>query len=334
MKEKKLKWGILGAAKIARSLAPAIRESQFAVPYAVASRTAEKAQAFAREYGFQKSYASYEALLQDPEVEAIYIPLPNGLHFEWTLKALKAGKHVLCEKPLADDVTQCRKMIAAARKSGRQLMEAFMYRFHPQTTKVKEFLTAGAIGEVRIIRAAFGFPLNQEAPNVRLAADLAGGCLMDVGCYCVNAIRHFFGEEPTAVLGHAARAKAGGVDLTFAGTLIFSDQRAGVFNSSFKTVLDWGVEIVGTQGRILVPSPWKPNAQLALFTVETKGEPQTVEVKNGGGLYHLEVDHFSRCVLEDRPVALPPDDGLRNMAVINALYQSARTGKSVKVRRV
>jgi len=334
MKEKKLNWGILGAAKIARSLAPAIRESQFAVPYAVASRTLEKAQTFASEYGFEKSYGSYEALLRDPAVDAIYIPLPNGLHCEWTVKALRAGKHVLCEKPLADDVTQCRKMIAAAGKSGRQLMEAFMYRFHPQTTKVKELLTAGAIGEVRIVRAAFGFPLNQEAPNVRLAADLAGGCLMDVGCYCVNAIRYFFGEEPIAVLGHAARAKANGVDLTFAGTLIFSDQRAGIFNSSFKTVLDWNVEIVGTQGRIFVPSPWKPNAQLASLTVETKGEPRTVEVKDGGGLYTLEVDHFSRCILEDRPVALSPEDGLRNMAVINALYQSARTGKLAKVRRV
>jgi predicted dehydrogenase len=213
-------------------------------------------------------------------------------------------------------------------------MEAFMYRFHPQTAKVKELLATGLIGEVRIVRAAFGFPLNQEAPNVRLAADLAGGCLMDVGCYCVNAIRHFFGEEPMAVLGHAARGKANGVDLTFTGSLIFSNHRAGIFNSSFQTVLDWRLEIVGTLGRILVPSPWKPNAQLASFTVETKGEPQTVEVKDGGGLYHSEVDHFSRCVLEGRPVALPPEDGLRNMAVINALYQSARTSKLVKVRRV
>jgi len=334
IKEKKLKWGILGAAKIARSLAPAIRESPFAIPYAVASRTAEKAKAFAQEHGFQKTYTSYEALLEDPEVDVIYIPLPNGLHCEWTIKALKAGKHVLCEKPLADDVAQCKKMIAAARKNGRQLMEAFMYRFHPQTSKVKEVLTSGAIGEVRVVRAAFGFPLNQEVPNVRLAADLSGGCLMDVGCYCVNAIRYFFGEEPITVSGYAARGSAKGVDLTFAGTLIFTNHRAGIFNSSFETVLDWRVEIVGTQGRILVPSPWKPSAELASFAVEVKGEPQVVEVKDGGGLYHSEVNHFSQCVLEGRPVAVPPDDGMRNMAVINALYDSARTSSLVKVRRV
>ena len=334
MEAKQLNWGILGAAKIARSLAPAIRESRFARAYAVASRTLAKAETFANEHGFEKSYGSYEALLEDPEVQVIYNPLPNSLHCEWTIKALNAGKHVLCEKPLADNTAQCEQMIAAAKKSGRLLMEAFMYRFHPQTSKIKELVTQGTIGEVRIVRAAFGFPLNQEVPNVRLVEKLTGGCLMDVGCYCVNAIRNLLGEEPISVLGYATREKTTGVDLTFAGTLIFSNHRVGIFNSSFQTVLDWGVEIVGTEGRIFVPSPWKPNAQLASFTVETRGEPKTIEVRDGGGIYHLEVDHFSRCILEDQPLGLPPEDGLRNMAVIDALQESARTGRAVKVRGV
>ncbi len=334
VRDNKLKWGVLGAAKIARSLAPAIRESPFAVPYAVASRTVEKAQTFAREQGFEKSYDSYEALLQDPEVDVIYNPLPNGLHCDWTVNALQAGKHVLCEKPLATDVAQCKKMIRTAKKSRRVLMEAFMYRFHPQTVKIKELLAQEAIGPVRIVRAAFGFLLNQDVPNVRLAEDLSGGCLMDVGCYCVNAIRLAFGEEPSAVLGHAVRGEKSGVDITFAGTLIFSNGREGIFNSSFQTVLDWTLEIVGTRGRILVPSPWKPNPQLVSFTLESDGKTETVETKDGGGIYHLEVNHFCQAILEGRPLDLPPEDGLRNMAVIDALQKSARTGRPAKVRRV
>jgi D-xylose 1-dehydrogenase (NADP+, D-xylono-1,5-lactone-forming) len=334
MSEKKLKWGVLGAAKIARSLAPAIRESPFAVPHAVASRTVEKAQSFAREYGFEKSYDNYEALLQDPEVDVIYNPLPNSLHCEWTVNALKAGKHVLCEKPLGGDVAQCKKMIATAKKNRRVLMEAFMYRFHPQTAKIKELLVQEAIGPVRVVRAAFGFPLNQEAPNVRLAEELSGGCLMDVGCYCVNAIRLAFGEEPLAVLGHAVRGEKSTVDVTFAGTLIFANGREGIFNSSFQTVLDWGVEIVGTRGRILVPSPWKPSHQLASFRLESNGKAETIEIKDGGGIYHLEVNHFCRAILEDQPLEVPPEDGMRNMAVIDALQKSARTGRLVKVRQV
>ncbi len=333
MKKTELNWGILGAAKIARSLAPAIRDSGLAKPYAVASRTLSKAEAFAHEQGFEKAYGTYERLLEDPEVHVIYNPLPNNLHCEWTIKALKAGKHVLCEKPLANNAAQCKQMIATAQKSGRLLMEAFMYRFHPQTSKIRETLAKGAIGAVRIVRACFGFTLNEEATNVRLAEKMSGGCLMDVGCYCVNAIRTFFGEEPIAVLGYAGRGQRTKVDLTFGGSLIFLGNRVGIFNSSFQTVLDWGLQIVGENGRILVPSPWKPDAKRAFFVVEVSGKTKTVEVKNGGGIYHLEVDHFSHCILRNQPLALPPEDGLRNMAVIDALQQAARSERMVRVSK-
>lgn len=332
MKKTQLNWGFLGAAKIGRALAPAIAASKYARAYGVASRSLDKAETYARENGFERSYGSYRALLKDSNVDVIYNPLPNHLHCEWTIRALEAGKHVLCEKPMALNVAECRRMIAAAKRNRRLLMEAFMYRLHPQTLKLQELIQNGAIGEVRVIRAGFGFSLNESAKNVRLAKRLGGGCLMDVGCYCVNAMRTFFREEPEQVVGQAKRGKISGVDMTFGGLLMFPQGRLGVFSSSFQTSLDWGVEIVGTLGRISVPSPWKPDGRLASFVLEANGKRKTVQIKNGGGIYHCEVDHFSRCILEEKPLALAPEEGLKNMRVIEALYSSARRGRAVRVK--
>jgi D-xylose 1-dehydrogenase (NADP+, D-xylono-1,5-lactone-forming) len=330
MKPDQVNWGILGAAKIARALAPALSQSKFANAYAVASRKLAKAETFAEEHGFKKAYGSYQALLEDPFVHVIYNPLPNHLHCEWSIRALEAGKHVLCEKPLALNVVECKRMIAAAKKNERLLMEAFMYRFHPQTLKIQKLLAEGIIGEVRVIRAAFGFNLDEASKNVRLLK-MGGGSLMDVGCYCVNAIRTFFGDEPVAVYGHAEGGKKVTVDMMFGGTMLFSDGRLGLFNSSFRTTVDWGVSIIGTFGRILVPSPWKPDGQLANFTVEVNGRAKQIEVKNGGGIYHVEVNHFSRCVLQDKPPALPVQESVKNMRVIEALKESARRHKQVRL---
>lgn len=331
MPKKLLNWGILGAAKIARSLALALRDSKLACPYAVASRTLAKAEAFAREFGFQKSCERYQTLLDDPMIDVIYNPLPNHLHCAWTIRALKAGKHVLCEKPLAKNAAECRRMIEVARGNNRLLMEAFMYRVHPQTLKIQELLHERRIGEVRVIRAGFGFTLDENSGNVRLETKMGGGCLMDVGCYCVNAIRTFFGEEPLLVLGHAERGRRTKVDMNFAGTLVFSEGRLGIFNSSFQTVLDRGLEIIGTRGRILVSSPWKPDGQFTSFILEVEGHAKVVEIRNGGAIYHNEVDHFSRCVLANKPSPIRPEDGWRNMIVIDALKRSAQSGKQVKI---
>ncbi len=332
MAKKTLNWGVLGAAKIARSLAVALQDSKLARPYAVASRNLSKAEAFAREYGFLKSYERYQSLLTDPEVDVIYNPLPNHLHCAWTIRALEAGKHVLCEKPLAKNAAECRRMIDAARRSNRLLMEAFMYRVHPQTLKIQALLRQRIIGEVRVIRAGFGFTLDENSGNVRLQAKMGGGCLMDVGCYCVNAIRTFFGEEPSWVLGHAERGERATIDMNFAGTLVFSQGKLGIFNSSFQTTLDRGLEIIGTQGRIQVPSPWKPDGKLATFNLEVNGKSKIIEIRNGGAIYHNEVNHFSRCVLTNQPPLIPPVDGWKNMVVIDALKKSARAGKRVKIR--
>jgi len=332
MKKTQLNWGFLGAAKIGRSLAPAIADSRYARAYGVASRSRAKAETYASENGFERSFGSYQALLKDPKVDVIYNPLPNHLHCEWTIRALDAGKHVLCEKPMALNAGECRRMIAAAKRNQRLLMEAFMYRLHPQTLRIQELVHKGVIGEIRVIRAGFGFSLNESAKNVRLVRRMGGGCLMDVGCYPVNAIRTFFQEEPEQVVAQAERGRISGVDMTFGGLLIFPRGRLGVFSSSFQTTLDWGVEIVGTLGRISVPSPWKPDGRLASFVLERNGKKETVHIKNGGGIYHCEVDHFSRCILEDRPAALPPEEGLKNMLVIEALQNSARHGRAVGVK--
>jgi xylose dehydrogenase (NAD/NADP) len=331
MNASRLNWGVLGAAKIARSVAPAFHQSRLARAYAVASRSLEKAKAFAGEHEFEKAYGSYRALLKDPAVDVIYNPLPNHLHCKWTISALEAGKHVLCEKPLAMNVAECRKMIEAARRNRRLLMEAFMYQFHPQTLKIQQLLAAGTIGEVRVIRAAFGFTLDEASNNIRLVPSKGGGCLMDVGCYCVNAIRTLFADEPLIVYGHAEPGKRTAVDMTFGGALIFSGGRIGIFNSSFRTILDWGAEIIGTHGRILIPSPWKPDARLTAFTLEVNGKSKQIEVKNGGGIYHCEVDHFSRCILENKRPSFPPEDGLNNMRVIEALKESARRHREVRL---
>jgi predicted dehydrogenase len=322
---------VLGAAKIARSLVPGLHQSEVARAYAVASRNQAKGEAFAHEHRFERAYSGYQALLKDPAVDVVYNPLPNHLHCQWTIRALEAGKHVLCEKPLGLDSVECRQMIAAAKKNGKLLMEAFMYRFHPQTLKIQELLSKGGIGEVRVVRAAFGFTLDETSKNVRLLP--GGGSLMDVGCYCVNAIRTFIGDEPKAVYGHQERSQTAPVDMMFGGALVFSGGRLGIFNSSFRTILDWGVEIVGTRGRVLVPSPWKPDPRRVSFTLELNGKAKEIEIKNGGDIYQLEVDHFSRCVLETKSPALPPQEGLKNMRVIEALRQSARFGRRLRLKR-
>ncbi len=331
MPEKSLNWAVLGVGQISEIVAPAIRDSQWAVPYAIASRTRERAEGFARRHGFLKSYGQYGAILEDPAVDVVYNPLPNWLHGDWSIRALKAGKHVLCEKPLAEDMAECKRMIAVSRECGRLLMEAFAYRFHPQTTKVKELVGDGEVGDVRVIRTCLGFPLNFDLPNVRLKKSPGGGALMDVGCYCVNVIRYLMGEEPLTVLGRSLSSPEHGVDLTFGGMLVFSGQRLGLFSGSFQTALDYQLEIIGSRGRLLVPKPFKPDPDHGLLRMEAGGETREVPVRNGEDVYRLQVDHFSRSILGKGPLSLPLEDALANMAAIEALRCSAESGRETRV---
>lgn len=331
LSKKSLNWAVLGVGQISEVVAPAIRDSGWAVPYAIASRTLEKADGFARRHGFSRSYGCYEAVLEDPAVEVVYNPLPNWLHCDWTIRALQAGKHVLCEKPLAEDMAECRRMVAVSRQCGRSLMEAFAYRFHPQTAKVKELVGRGGVGELRLIRSSLGFPLDFDRPNVRLKPSPGGGALMDVGCYCIHVMRYLTDEEPQAVLGRSQGVPESGVDLTFGGILVFPGGCLGLFSGSFRTAPDFQLEIVGSRGRLLVPSPFKPDPTHSALRLEVEGKTRDVPVRNGGDLYRLQVDHFSRSVLEGRPLALPFEDALGNMAVIEALRSSARTGRETPV---
>ena len=334
MSKKSLNWAVLGVGQISEVVAPAIRDSQWSIPYAIASRTQEKADDFARRHGFLKSYGQYGAALEDPEVDVVYNPLPNWLHGDWSIRALKAGKHVLCEKPLAEDMDECRRMIAVSRKCGRVLMEAFAYRFHPQTAKVKELVDGGAVGEVRVIRSSLGFPLNFELPNVRLKKSPGGGALMDVGCYCVNVMRCLMGEEPLTALGRSLSGPEHEVDLTFGGMLVFSGQRLGLFSGSFQTAPDFQLEIIGARGRLLVPKPFKPDPDHDALRLEAGSETREIPIRNGGNVYRLQADHFSRCVLGKEPLSLPLEDALGNMAAIEALRRSAETGRETRVSEV
>ena len=331
MSNKSLNWAVLGVGQISEVVAPAIRDSDRAVPYAIASRTLDKADGFARRHGFSRSYGCYEAILEDPAVEVVYNPLPNWLHCDWTVRALEAGKHVLCEKPLAEDMAECRRMVAVSRQCGRSLMEAFAYRFHPQTARVKEIVSQGSVGELRLIRSSLGFPLDFSRPNVRLKPSPGGGALMDVGCYCIHVMRYLTDEEPQTVLGRSQGVAERGVDLTFGGMLIFPGGCLGLFSGSFRTAPDFQLEIVGSRGRLLVPSPFKPDPTHSALRLEVEGEVRDLPIRNGGDMYRLQVDHFSRSVLEGRPLSLPFEDALGNMAVIEALRSSAQTGRESPV---
>ena len=321
-----IRWGILGAANIARKrFIPGVARTTNGVVTALASRDGARARAVTAELSIPTAYDSYDALLADPQIDAIYNPLPNTLHAEWTLKAAAAGKAILCEKPLAIGSAQARTMIAGARAAGVLLMEAFMYRFHPQHARVRELIDAGAIGDVRVVRSHFTFLLEPFDPaNVRLQRDLAGGALMDVGCYCVNAARMLFGEEPQWASAQADMCAEFGVEVALSGTLGFSDRRMATFDCGFRASGQGAYTVAGTLGQIDVPNAFVPSA------------PTVVRITTGGltrdetipavDQYALEAQEFADALLAPRPLRIPADDALGTLRAIEALHQSARSG--------
>src|SRR5437773_7700724 len=239
-----VKWGIVSTAHINRLVIPPAHESPKVELVAVASRDQARAEAYAREWGIERAYGSYDALLEDPELEAVYISLPNTLHVEWSVRALEAGKHVLCEKPLSRRPDEVEAAFDAAERAGKLLMEAFMWRHHPQTRRLVELVRGGAIGELRLVRASFSFVLRDDP--VRLGPAFAGGALMDVGCYCVSGSRLLAGEPETAT-AHRVRGPTG-VDVRLAGTLVFSGDVAAQLDCAFVLPPRQGLEAVGTDG--------------------------------------------------------------------------------------
>jgi predicted dehydrogenase len=320
-----VRWGVLSLANIAlKRVIPALASSESDMLVAVASRSMQRARDLFAERPDVRIYGEYQSLIDDPEIEAIYNPLPNSLHAEWTIKALLAGKHVLCEKPLAVTVEEGASMIEAARTSGKLLMEAFMYRFHPQTIWSLEQIHSGRLGAVKLVRASFSFnimfPLRSS--NIRLQASLAGGSLMDVGCYPVNFCRAVYGRPPTAVAARAYAAEVGAVEHATAAVLDFGEGRFGLIDSSFSLPTRQQAEVVGELGSLSIAVPFVTGVHETEVVLALEG--QTIHQKiSPADAYRLEVEHFGACVRAGSTPAFSLDETLENQATIEAIYQSA-----------
>ncbi len=331
MPDHKIRWGVISTANIGRAaVLPAIQASRNGELVAVASRDGAKAAEFAAQLGIPRSCGAYEELLAAADIDAVYIPLPNSLHREWTVKSAEAGKHILCEKPLALNPAECAEMADAARAHNVKLMEAFMYRFHPRTAKVLELMASGVIGELRLIRAGFTFRLTNPA-NIRLQADLGGGSLMDVGCYCVNLSRTVAGREPLRAQALASWG-ATGVDEQMVGLLEFSGGLPAQFDCALTLERREFYELAGTAGSLFVPGSFLPGAADALIYERHGRAGETVHRVPGVDQYRLMVEAFADCVLADLPVPYPPDEAAANLAAMAALYRSAHNnGQPVNV---
>ncbi|MDQ3702357.1 MAG: Gfo/Idh/MocA family oxidoreductase [Chloroflexota bacterium] len=324
---------MVSTARIGRQrFIPGVRAGTQGEVVAIASREPGRAQAVASELGIPRAHGSYEALLDDPGVDAVYLGLPNGLHPEWTVRAAAAGKHVLCEKPVARRVADAVRMVDAARQAGVILMEAFMYRLHPQHARVRELLQEGVIGPPVFVRATFCFSMDaarRAAGDVRLQAGLDGGALMDVGCYAVNAARYLFDAEPVEVTAQQRLDPAFGVDTAFAGVLRFAGDRLALIDGSFDAAGTQRYEIAGPSGLIQAQRAFLPGEGATTIDI-VSGSQRCSEDVPGQDQYGLEADHFARSVRSGR--LLPPaEDGLAQAATMEALYRSADTGQAVRL---
>ncbi|MBB6669849.1 Gfo/Idh/MocA family protein [Cohnella nanjingensis] len=321
---RKLRWGIIGGANIAvNAVMPAIAQSELNALEAVASRDTAKGRAVADKFGIAKAYGRYEELLADPEIDAVYIPLPNHLHREWAIRAAEAGKHVLCEKPLVLNAREAQEMVDACRQAGVHLAEAFMYRHHPRMAKVRELIRSGGIGELRAIRGAFTFNNAGDAANIRYRADWGGGGLYDVGVYPLTAARYVMEREPEAVTVQALFSPAhDNVDMMASGLVEFAGGVSLTFDCGMWADFRNFVEIVGTEGRIEIPQTFLPGAETPDYVLHAKGERRE-EPASQVNQYTLQADNFARAVWGEPP-RFAPEDAVLNMKLIDACYRSAR----------
>ena len=328
---KKIRWGVLSTAKIGtETVIPAMQLGKYCEVTGIASRQLRKARAAARRLDIEKAYGSYEELLADSDIDAVYLPLPNHLHVPWAIKALKAGKHVLCEKPIGLNAAEAQELLEASRKFPRlKVMEAFMYRYHPQWQWAKQKVNEGKIGEVRTIQSFFSY-YNTDPDNIRNKADTGGGGLMDIGCYCISLSRFIFGVEPRRVCGIREEDPEMKVDRLTSGILEFSSGTS-TFTCATQLVPYQRVNIFGTKGRIEIEIPFNTPSDRPCKVWYGDGnriEEVILEICNQ---YTIQGDLFSRAVLEDREVQVPLEDAVANMQVIDALVRSARSGSWVNV---
>lgn len=330
-----LRWGIIGTGNIARQFAEGVGGARRSIVTAVASRRQETADAFAARFNIPTAWDDYAKLLDDPTVDAVYISLPNAMHCEWTVRALQAGKHVLCEKPFAMNLDECQRMFAAAESADRKLMEAFMYRCHPLITAVQDAVRSGEIGQLQIIRTSFCYRTRTIEGNVRFVPELGGGALMDIGCYCIDFSRLFAGEEPETVQAVGHRHETGVVDLV-AGSMRFPGGILANFSCGMSAQADNTAYLLGTEGYIEIPIPWKPPVEQAEFTIargrppkmdQVSGKPpassppprQRITIDAPLPLYGLEADAFAAAVLDNQPLPVTKQDTLGNMKVIEQM---------------
>jgi len=328
----KLRWGVLGVSNFAvRKIIPAVRHCEHAVIHGIASRDSERARASADELGIPKSYGSYEALLGDPEIDVVYNPLPNHLHVPWSIRAAEAGKHVLCEKPVALSTAELRSLIKARDEVKVQIAEAFMIRHHPQWLRVRELIANGSLGEVRAVSICFSY-FNRNATNVRNVADYGGGGMWDIGCYAVNVARLVFGWEPVRGVGSLELDPEFGVDRLASGILEFANGAQAVFVCSTQMTPYQRVQILGTKGRVEVEVPFNavPGEGMRLFIddgSDVKGSGVRAETVAVCDQYTLEADSFSRAVRGEEKLVNSLEDTFGNTATLEALFRSAASGK-------
>ena len=322
-----LRWGLLSTARINRALIPPLNASKRNRLMAVASRSQASAESYAREWNIPRAHGSYEALLDDPEIDVIYNSLPNHLHAEWTIKALRAGRHVLCEKQLALSVQEVDDIIHASRETGKIAAEAFMYRHHPQTLKVNEMVKGGALGVLQLIRGSFTFTLTREG-DVRLKKEMGGGSIWDVGCYPISYARTIVGAEPLEVFGWQVEGQTG-IDESFIGQMRFRDDILAQFDSGFKSPLRTHLELVGSDATLTILKPFKPGHNEVIHL--TRGdETETIKIA-GQELYIGEVEDMADAILLGREPRVSLHDSRNNIETILALIESASTGRVVSL---
>jgi len=327
-----LRWGILGTGNIARQFANGVNDGRRGVLQAVASRQLDPAKQFAAANKVGNAVGSYDELVRRADVDAVYVSLPNSLHKEWTIKSLRAGKHVLCEKPFALNAGEAEEMFDVANREGKVLVEAFMYRSHPQTQRVLDLVRGGAIGAVQMVRTSFCFRVRNTDTNVRFVPALGGGALMDVGCYCVSFSRLIAGEEPAQLHAYAHKHPTGVDDVTI-GQMVFPGGVMATFTCGMMAQADNTAYVCGTEGYVEIPVPWKPPVMKAVHYVKrnvparmdlgtaapTPPPVETFEVDAGGNMYTLEAEDFARTVLDGQPPRVSRQDTIGNMKVLDAL---------------
>jgi len=320
-----VKWGILSTANINRKVIPGAHASDKVELIAVASRDLRRAEEYAREWKIDRAYGSYEALLENDDVEAVYISLPNNLHCEWSIRAVEAGKHVLCEKPMSRHVGDVEAAFDAAEKAQRILMEAFMYRHNPQTKRLRELVDEGVIGDLRIVRSCFSFSL-YDAENIRLRTELEGGSLMDVGCYCVSGSR-LLGGEPESVYGHQFVGPSG-TDWVFAGAMRFPDDVFAQFDCGTALPERDELEAIGSDGSLFLDDPW--HCQRPAIELRRDGGVERIEVERADS-YRLELENLSDAIRGAADPLLGRDDAVGQARAIDALYRSAVSGTAASL---